>query len=392
MSQTAFPRTALVALALVGAPMGAVARVISRIKRELYEDSSLGMKTNSRSTSVVAMSGTLVLAALLRRGTADAMPTFGAGFTGLYTITDLGTLSGIPGPFGGLTFLDNDTIIMGGRANQTAADIHAFNVSRDGSGHINGFTSAGTFYADSPEIDGGLSFGPGGVLFYTGYNENLLGQIKPGFTAPSRLDSLSPTISGSVVALAFVPSGFAGAGQLKVVSYSSGQWTTVTLSPDGFGTYNFSVATPTITLGGGPEGIAYVKAVNPGFLVDSILLAEWGVGKVATYAIDANDDPIVSSRRDFINGLSGAEGAVIDPVTGDFLFSDWGGGDHIWRVSGFTPPPSTSAPAPGALSLMLLGLASLFAAAHKKIRRSNMWTAGEFASAPQAMVRGREAA
>ncbi|MDQ6632109.1 MAG: DUF11 domain-containing protein, partial [Verrucomicrobiota bacterium] len=51
-----------------------------------------------------------------------------------------------------------------------------------------------------------------------------------------------------------------------------------------------------------------------------------------------NGAPIVSSRRLFVTGLSGAEGAVIDPLTSDFLFSTYGGGNRIVRVQGFGVP------------------------------------------------------
>ena len=50
-----------------------------------------------------------------------------------------------------------------------------------------------------------------------------------------------------------------------------------------------------------------------------------------------------ASRSDFITGLSGAEGAAIDPVTGDFLFSTYGGGNRVIAVRGFRP---TRAPRP----------------------------------------------
>jgi hypothetical protein len=39
-----------------------------------------------------------------------------------------------------------------------------------------------------------------------------------------------------------------------------------------------------------------------------------------------------------VTGLTGAEGALIDPVTGDFLFSTFGGGNKIIRISGFVVP------------------------------------------------------
>jgi len=82
----------------------------------------------------------------------------------------------------------------------------------------------------------------------------------------------------------------------------------------------------------------YIQAGNPGFASDSVLISEWSAGTVGAYEIDANGDPIASTRRDFILGLSGAEGAAIDPITGDFVFSTFGGGDRVIVVHGFTTP------------------------------------------------------
>jgi hypothetical protein len=106
-------------------------------------------------------------------------------------------------------------------------------------------------------------------------------------------------------------------------------------------------------LTGGVEGAAYVKGSNAGFGgVDSLLVSEWGVGKVGAYQLDGSGNPIASSRQDFLNGLSGAEGALIDPLTGDFIFSTFGGGDQIFVIQGFTPPPSVPEPASGVLLLV----------------------------------------
>jgi hypothetical protein len=50
----------------------------------------------------------------------------------------------------------------------------------------------------------------------------------------------------------------------------------------------------------------------------------------------------------FISGLDGAEGALLDPVTGDFLFSTFGGGSRVIAVRGFAaPPPQLPAPVAG---------------------------------------------
>jgi len=75
------------------------------------------------------------------------------------------------------------------------------------------------------------------------------------------------------------------------------------------------------------------------FFAPSTLVCEYGNGSVAAYLLNASGSPIGSSRREMVVGLSGAEGAVIDPVTGDFLFGTYGGGNRIVRVTGFAAPP-----------------------------------------------------
>ena len=61
-------------------------------------------------------------------------------------------------------------------------------------------------------------------------------------------------------------------------------------------------------------------------------------GNIGFYNVDDNGDPEPQTRSTFISGLSGAEGAAIDPVTGDFLFGTYGSGNRIIRVVGFPPP------------------------------------------------------
>jgi hypothetical protein len=94
-----------------------------------------------------------------------------------------------------------------------------------------------------------------------------------------------------------------------------------------------------------------------------MLVSEYGAGQVAAYEVDANGDPIISTRRTFISNLSGADGAFIDPVTGDFLFSTFGSGDRVVVVSGFAkplPPPVAgkkvnAVPAGGTVKVKLPG-------------------------------------
>jgi len=100
------------------------------------------------------------------------------------------------------------------------------------------------------------------------------------------------------------------------------------------------------TIQGGAEGLIYVPVGSPIFPVNSMLVSEYGNGVVTTYAFDAGGNPVPASRATFVAGLTGAEGAVIDPMTGDFLFSTFGGTNHVIVVRGFAIPP-TATPGPG---------------------------------------------
>ena len=182
-------------------------------------------------------------------------------------------------------------------------------------------------------------------------------------------------IAGSHAAPNFVPGGFSGAGGVKMVSWGGGEWYSGTLSPDGFGTYDLTgvsqidldTSTPAVEgLPGGPEGFTYFSGLNPGFGVNSMLLSEFSAGKVAVYSMDSNGNPILSSRRSFLDGLDGAEGATLDPVTGDFLFSTYGGGDRLVLVSGFTQPPPPPVPEPSTWALMLAVLSGAVLMARRR--------------------------
>ena len=286
--------------------------------------------------------------------------TLGADFAADYSVVDLGSPVGVPFNLGGITFLDDDTVLIGGSANNAAGGIYAAQVSRDPlTGTITNFINDATLFAQGPEIDGGLAFGPGGVLFYTGFSENLLVQIAPGDTAPTKIIDLDtdPATAGlvanSVGTLQFVPAGFGGAGSLKIASFNGNEMYTLTLAPDGSGTFDVTGVVNPVPLPGGPEGLVYIDDANAGFAADSLLVSEFSGGSVGAYEIDANGDPIDGTRRDFLTGLSGAEGAAIDPVTGDFLFSTFGSGNRVLVVTGFVIPEPTSLAVLAAPALLL---------------------------------------
>ncbi len=291
-------------------------------------------------------------------------------FASDYSITDLGPITGVPTPYGGLTFQSDDlnTLIIGGAANTASGQLYSVGVTRDSSGTVTGFSGSASLFAAGAYNDGGVVYGPDDVLFLARWPVNELGQTKAGSTTTDKIvDMAAPgvTASGSG-GLSFVPTGFPGAGQLKLVSWPSGDWYTIGIAPDGSGTFDVTGAALETSIVGGPEGIFYVPLGSPGFPNPSILVSEYSAGLVTAYEIDSNGDPIPSTRQIFISGLSGAEGAAIDPVTGDFFFSTFGTGtDRVFRVSGFAQPPDapeppTAVPEPRSLSLLVGGLIVLW--------------------------------
>lgn len=281
-------------------------------------------------------------AAALLVGAAGATPqNFGVDFASDYTYTDLGSPPMVPGPLGGVIVdpADSNRLLIGGSANNSAGVIFSVGIDRDVTGRITGFDGTSSQVATAPNIDGGLVFGPGGVMIATGYPNNTLLQYLPGSTQPDRIDDLSALgINSSTGTCQFVPMGFAGAGRFLVASYNSSDWYEVTLTPDGNGTFDLSAGPILVNTGGGPEGIVFIEGGNPGFTDDSALISEYGAGAVRAYDLDANGDPDPATRRDFLTGLTGAEGATIDPITGDFIFSTFGGGNRVIVVEGFDGP------------------------------------------------------
>jgi hypothetical protein len=297
-----------------------------------------------------AVASTLSLLAALCLASVVQAQTIDPFYASAYSFTSLGSAPGVPANYGGLVLKagDPDTLLLGGEANGTNAKIYAVDLVRDGDKHITGFSGTATSFADADSpaggIDGGLIYAPNGTLLYTSYPDNHIGQIKPGSTGPDKLLSMSSLgINASVGSIVIVPEGLGGAGRLKILSYNSGDWYDAELVPDANGTYDITGITQKVNVGGGPEGVVYVPEGSPLFTNPSVLVAEYSLGRISSYEVDANGDAMLATRRDFMTGLGGAEGAMIDPETGDFLFSTFGGGNQVISVRGFAPVPGPNA-------------------------------------------------
>ena len=267
-----------------------------------------------------------------------------APFDTVYSFTDLGSVPGLPPRQGGLCALagDHDTLLIGGYANTASGTLYAVRVMRDEDGHINGFAGEATPFCIAAYNDGGVTYGPGGVLFLSRWPANQLGQVRPGSSVTDKVIDLWPWgVESSNASINFVPPGFPGAGRAKIASWSGGQWGELTLVPDGTGLYDVAGFNEVAgaRLGGGPEGFTYVPPGSPLFSSPTMILSEYSNGMVTVFDLDDNGDPINATRRVFMSGLGGAEGAYIDRPTGDFLFSTFGGGERIVVVKGFSVPP-----------------------------------------------------
>jgi hypothetical protein len=260
-----------------------------------------------------------------------------------YTITDLGAITELPSPYGGLTIRASspDTLYIGGVANQANAAVYRVPLVREAiTQRITGFAGPAVLYAAAANIDGGLSFAPNGTMLYTRYSMNELGQLLADNTTLSvPLTELG--VSASVGSHALVPVGSPGAGNLIVASYNTSALYKVPYSIGAAGDYQLTTSTVNVFVtdnAPGPEGIAYVPNGSAGFTNPSLVISSYAFGKIVAYEVDADGLPVASTARDMVTGLSGAEGACIDPLTGDFLFSTYGGSDRVIRVSGFEVP------------------------------------------------------
>jgi len=262
-----------------------------------------------------------------------------------YTLTDLGSIDQLPSQNGGLTIRPDqpNTLYIGGSANNSGGGLYTVGLIRDQeTKHITGFDGSAVLYVAAPNNDGGILFDQYGTLLFTRYSMNELGQVLPDNTYIT-ISLTEFGVSSSVGALAFVPAGYPGAGGLVFSSYNAGIMYNVPYTREASGLYSFSTKVAEVSVisdAAGPEGIAYIPAGSAAFPNLSMAISSYGTGTVVVYEVGDYGLPVPSTVRQMVTGLTGAEGALIDPVTGDFLFSTFGGGNKVIRISGFEKPSS----------------------------------------------------
>lgn len=281
--------------------------------------------------------------------------TFGSGFTGYTQATVFSQpkseLPPIPLSYGGIAINPSlpNTLVIGGGVGAAGGAFYAVAVNRDpATQRITGIKTPVTLFASATDLAGGALFYPENsatpVLFYSIFSGSSgvdIGMIKAGSSTTNKVVNIVPETPGGVM---FVPQGFSGAGQLKILTYS-GKFYSVTIAPDANGTYNLSSPVLSALLPPQPsanvEGMVYLKAGSPGFTVDTLLVAETRAGIIAAYSVDANGNPIAATRRVFLSGppFQAPEGLCFDPVTGDLLVTTAASSSSaIYRISGFAPP------------------------------------------------------
>ena len=278
-------------------------------------------------------------------GGGPSMPQVEAPYDQEYVVNVLDEVPGLPEAYAGLTFMagDPNTLLIGVNAGDDIGGIYEVSVARDPEGHITSFVGEAERYADAQYIDGGLAYGPDGVLFYSRFNFPMveIGQVKPGSDTTDRVIDLEPLgVKTSPGGLNFVPSGFPGAGMLKLTSHGDGDWYELAISAAGDGTYDVTSAETRADLQNSSENFSFVPEESPFFDGPSswTLLNESGFQSIAAYELDADGDPIASSREVFVSDADGVNGSVFDPLTGDLLVTD-NNNPRLYRVSGFASPP-----------------------------------------------------
>ncbi len=280
----------------------------------------------------------------------------GPDFIDDYNVFNLGGVPGLPINYGGLTIRpgEPDFLYIGGAANQAGAGVYRAPIFRDADNFITGFGQASLF-ASTPNIDGGLVFSPTGTMLFTRYSMNEIGQVAAGDNTMTISQPLTTIgVAASVGSLNYIPSGFAGAGDMMVASYNASRIYRVPFT-EVDGTYTFLDATHEVQISGGPEGITHVPLGSPVFgETPHLLVSAYSANAIVAYELDADGMPIPGTARNMVTGLTNAEGAAVDPVTGDFLFSSFGGGNQVYRVSGFIPEPTTHGLALISITSMML--------------------------------------
>ena len=125
-------------------------------------------------------------------------------------------------PLGGCVVKHDDpnTLLVAGNSENSSGAIYSIGVQRGPCGHIIGFVGSAQLVANTPYVDANLIYGPGNLMFYTGWPVFLLSQLPDGATSPARETNLTTigmnsTGDSGPGGLGYVPPPLAAAGQMR---------------------------------------------------------------------------------------------------------------------------------------------------------------------------------
>ena len=268
-------------------------------------------------------------------------------FSGAYAGFVLGQVPGFPPSriLGGIAVAEDDagTLLVAGDAETANGGLFQIGIVRGECGHIIAYDGEATLVTKAEYISHILVLS-GGPILYSEWESNFLTQLVEGINTPLRTDlgELTPPVPKSVAGFGLVPPGLAAAGELRVLSWNTGDWYHVVRQSKG-DSFDFSDPTYISSLPDKSGGVAYVPAGSPGFAEPHVVITrpEEPEEHVVVYRVDAQGDPLLGSRKVLLDQLPLASNAYFDRVTGDLLLSTLEAkeGDRIYIVQGFAEPP-----------------------------------------------------
>lgn len=276
--------------------------------------------------------------------------TVEAPFAANYRAYDLGRVPGLPATRYGGCLIDRDDpdlMYIGVDSETPMGTIYSIRVVRDCDRHIIGYSGTARMVASAPYVDANLFYDRDGNILFSMWPVDQIAVLRPGATMPSQVISLMSfgiEQQASPGGLAFVPTGFTGAGELRAVGWPNFGWFRIPYTYRDR-TYTLATAERRAMFTNGTGGFAYVPPGSPMIDRPSLIMAEWAT-TVSLFDVDPRGDVVPSTRRPFLTGLTNAWGAYFEPVTGDFMFPSWGN-DRVIVVRGFATPQPPPIPPPG---------------------------------------------
>src|ERR1041385_1995016 len=173
----------------------------------------LSMLRSLRFGKVISFSLLVLLLLLASTRRSVFAQSLGPIFAGAYSVQDTGEVPDDDSSQILFSASNSNSILIGKNTTQGDAKIVQFPVTPGAGQHSTAPGTSSTVLADahapdgSSPLDSSMSYGPNGILFFTGSDPFSIGEIKPGSTAPDKMVALQPLGFGGDLgggALAFI--------------------------------------------------------------------------------------------------------------------------------------------------------------------------------------------